>query len=357
MIVLGSDPHIGVNRRSNTTANSRKLLRKRILANCFALVDTANNLNAGKILTGDLFDTESNDEATIIEGINFVRELDFVLAGNHDLPNRDGVSSSLQVVDQALGSDGTVAIAKVGEVKIIQGELAGVNVTAIPHHATQELFDKAIQKALDNPIGGIVLLHCNVESPFPSDDASLNISLAQAQTLLDVGYQVIFNGHEHNFSTHLGGKLISLGCLYPTSFGDVETDKFIWSVDANMQVSKYKVWDSGTKYKCVEVTDEMVASKTLLSLPEELEFIRLQGKISAENFPEFAVQVTNLWELRESTLVMCKVETQAVEDIRGVPTESSGSIIDLSKQIGEDLKDSPMYELWSTYLQEVLHEA
>lgn len=341
MIVIITDPHLGTHRVANTTVLSRANLRSKLFSTARNALMQFSGRHVTKLIAGDLFNSDSNDERTILEGFKLAQMCDVVLAGNHDLPNRVNAVSSLQLVDELTGKDGTVVIAPVDGVLVEQGAAkCGTNMTLIPHHATQGLFDDAIQFAIDNPIGGLVITHCNFDSERASDDASLNITRVQAQSLFDAGYEYILNGHEHGSSTHMGGKFVNLGNTHPTSMGDI-SEKFLWTYDKTAGLSKHCIW-SMEKYAEITVSDDnLVAPET------EAEFIDVVGVVSPENGPAVAELLRKLHGAPTALAVRNRVTYTT--DILDVESTGTVMIHDLSEQITAELMDSDLLPLWNKY--------
>jgi DNA repair exonuclease SbcCD nuclease subunit len=348
MIVIMSDPHLGTNRGANTTVASRQHLKQTLFKQLDNNLSTYNGPGVTKIIAGDLFDKDTNDEAAILQGLQVMRKCDVILAGNHDLPNRANKVSTVQLLDELSGCDGTVVIPPVGGVRIEQGAAkCGTNITLIPHHATQQLFDEAIQAALNNPIGGLVITHCNFDSDRAThDDASLNMPREQAQQLLDAGYEYILNGHEHAHSTHLGGRFVNLGNTHPTSMGDI-SDKYLWTY-THGKLEKHLIWDAHMGYAEIEITGEPA------EWPEpniHSEFVDLVGTIAPEHGPELAEYVTRWFGAMGRLMVRNRVGYTT--DILVSEASEGGKIHDLEAQISSDLSGSDLGELWNHYRAEV----
>jgi DNA repair exonuclease SbcCD nuclease subunit len=345
MIVLVSDLHLGTNRTANTTLQSRKKLQDELFGTAVRTLVRYKAKANTLIVAGDLFDNDTNDERTILQGFKIAEMCDVILAGNHDLPNRDGKVSSLQLLDEMTGKDGTVVIPKVGDVRIEQGVAkCGTNITLIPHHATQELFDQAIDQAVRNPIGGLVITHCNFDSDRAlHDDASLNITRKQAQALFDAGYEYVLNGHEHKHSAHMGGRFVNLGNTHPTSMGDI-SDKYVWTYSQSEGLTKHLIWDTAD-YVPVELTDDTLNS-TLVSG----QFIDLSGEISPESGPALAEFIKGCFDNENTLMVRNRVGYTTDKLVN--EANQINMLHNLADQVAEDLKDSDLADLWSKYRTE-----
>ncbi|WP_299310645.1 metallophosphoesterase [uncultured Halomonas sp.] len=222
-ILFYSDPHFGLARRENVTESS---LRARE-AYC---VGYLNQLTQGYDLVvclGDLFDRAHNKEEVILRAAKAVEHTDYILAGNHDLINREGAISSLNLLKEICPS------------KVVLDPMtvtSGVHLHFVPHHRTQAEFDQALDVAFSQVNGGkhFLLLHCNFDSPYADKEQDLNLTGAQAERLL-TRFDTILIGHEHAGRDLLGGRVKIVGSLFPTSFGDAEAKHRALVYDTELQ--------------------------------------------------------------------------------------------------------------------------
>lgn len=138
---------------------------------------------------GDLFDTWNNEEAVIDDAFRLLDRVNRVIAGNHDLPNREGKVSSLQLIHHALPSP-KVILAQVDQVGFDFWEDTEHLVMFVPHHALQSMFEAALIEA--EPFAmtqryphKILCLHCNYDFGFELTDSTLNLTQANAKILLN----------------------------------------------------------------------------------------------------------------------------------------------------------------------------
>lgn len=341
MITLFSDPHLGIQRQAHTTADSKKRLNQAVFKHAM-LASVGDNA----ICLADLFDKDSNDEATILQGMRVAAQCEVVLAGNHDLPNREGKTSSLQLINEAMGETSTVVIAPLHEAEVTRGSVGDVNVTIIPHLSTQQLFDQAVDDACSESIGGLLLTHCNYDNGFAQDDASLNLSKGQAERLLE-HYQMILSGHEHNYSEHFGGRLVMVGNTFPTSFGDI-SDKFVWTFDQKAGLTKEQIWSKDKHYRRIEVSDDLELDDNLL----EVQFLDIDGRINPDKGPELAEFIQSLWE-GFGALLMVRNNVTYTTDSQLTSASEGARIHDLPKQIGDDLANTDLKPLWDAYSKDI----
>lgn len=212
-ILFYTDPHFSLARRENVTETS---LRARE-AFCLGYLDELTSRYTSVVCLGDLFDRANNKEEAILKANEAIEHTTYVLAGNHDIINREGAVSSLHLLSE------------IAPEKIILDPIAiplccGVTLHFIPHHRTQSEFDTALETAYEScsPTGKhFLLLHCNYDSPYADKEQDLNLSGGMAEKLL-TKFDTILIGHEHAARDLLGGRVRIIGSLFPTSFGDVE---------------------------------------------------------------------------------------------------------------------------------------
>lgn len=343
-LVFWSDPHLGLNRTSHTTPQSRKALRD-------VLYQQALNITKGNdtyICLGDLFDTTENDEATIAQGAEIARRCSLILSGNHDLPNRDGKLSSLQLIGE-LEKDSAIALDDDSE-NHFQLSFAEAYIVVVPHKRTQDLFDLTLCNLTEHTSGrdkpSILVLHCNYNSGYAHDEATLNLTRAKAEQLLNV-FDYILIGHEHIARSDFGGRLQILGNIYPTSFSDI-SDKYVWIFE-NRQLRRKVVWYKNPGY--VEYNWE-----TLLSTPVDedwsaREFIEITGTCPAARLPEVHKAVQKLWtQAPDALMIRNNVKVEQLE-LSEVPEVQRA--IDIPSKISAELKGTKLEDLWNCYLSRI----
>ena len=208
-ILFYSDPHFGLNRRENVTEASLRAREQYALGYLRELTQGYDQV----ICLGDLFDKASNKEEVILRAASAVEFTDFILAGNHDLINREGAVSSLHLLKE-IWNDKIVLDPRHVHAK--------VHLHFLPHQKTQTDFENALEMALnDVDLEGkhFLLLHCNFDSTFADKEHELNLTGGMAEKLL-TKFDTILIGHEHAAQDLLGGRVRIVSSLFPTSFGD-----------------------------------------------------------------------------------------------------------------------------------------
>lgn len=334
-----SDPHIGTMRTSHTTQASRLRLRDALYEQAMDIMWPSEPVYC----LGDLFDTESNDERVIQHGYRVAQQCEKVLAGNHDLPNREGKLSSLQLIAGMLEED-QVVLGSVDEpgFQVDAHDLA--HVYLVPHMATQALFDQSLQEVHDfagrevKDRPKILCLHCNYNSGFIQNDASLNLTTAQADWLLE-RFDYVLLGHEHVPRKLHGGQLIILGNTHPTSFSDISR-KVIWEFN-DTGFREHEIWstDGFMSLNWEDASTEI----------EGVQFLDIVGSAPSDQLPKIAASIAKLWRDNPNLLmVRNSVESEFVAPEVHQATRS----LDLPARISTALADTDLLPVWQSYLEQ-----
>ena len=337
-----SDPHIGVSRASHTTPISRKALQDAVYLQALALAKSVED----SVCLGDLFDTTENSEAVIQQGATIASACRLLLAGNHDLPNRENKLSSLQLL-KSLGMRSIVLSEEGHRYRV--DVICGVSFVSVPHQLSQELFMQALNDLIEGFSAEepqVLLLHCNYDSPFISDTTSLNLTKDNAERLL-TRFSHILIGHEHTARSDLSGRVQLLGNTHPTSFSDI-SDKFSWSFKVEggkLSFISQLIWSKAKGFK--ELSWEI-----LLAGQEQTDasFIDITGVAPVAKLPEIAKAIQKLWQVLHNPYMIrnnVKVEREVIE--AGDVQKS----LNIPARISLSLKDSPLLPLWEDYLKEV----
>ncbi len=346
MIIFYSDPHLGFNRTANTTVDSRKRWSQLAFDNLYQKLKELKTKHPAAIVicAGDMFDKESNDEATLLQAMKLMEVTDVVLAGNHDLPNREGKESTLRVLQEVYSDERIVLPAQTSD----WGWDKRDRFTLVPHHGNQALFDKAIAGLITENNEGVLVIHCNYDSERAThSDSSLNITKEQAAQLIESGFNFIVNGHEHAPRTELKGRVRILGNTYPTGFGDI-SDKCVWLYDeSNCQWTANPLFSKEESFKEVWLPDGFETPVQGNPL-----FIDLVGKVEPEQGPVVAEHITHLFD-QGCFAVRNRVTYTTSDHVVGDLSDVGASVVNLSETISKDLKDSDLGELFNKYKQEV----
>ena len=256
MIII-NDLHLGVNRVSGTTPQSREDLR----TYTFAEFDKLLHLAYGNDLCilGDLFDAFEVAPRDWLESYLLLADwctknpdctLDLV-AGNHDVSMKGSKVSSFETLATVLKQQfGNVDVTGIDCTS--KAYLDGFQIYIVAHHRNQELFDLALARVLEEcERGDYVLLHANYDNKFAErSDHSLNVSEPQALEFTKKGIDLVF-AHEHQHRREIphgtpadGGSVICLGNQIPTSVADClgNNSKFYWALTDN-NIQKFECWN------------------------------------------------------------------------------------------------------------------
>ena len=332
MITIFSDPHLGLNRTSHTTPASRERLKEALYKQALELSD-----NHYSVCCGDLFDTFWVDSVTLKQGKNVFDNCELVLTGNHDVSNRQNAESALHFLE----SISSVTLAVTDKPKVGETSEFPKAIQWIDHKMTQQLFDESLE--LVKPVGGLLFLHCNFDNGFATDEASLNLSRAQAEALLEK-VDLVFIGHEHISTAHFNGRLIMTGNTHPTSFSDI-SDKYSWHVDKDLKVTRELIWSTNYAVK-LDYAHLLEGSCDLVNM----EFIEIVGQAERAELPKIARAVANLWKtcpnayMIKNSVTCEQFEAEKVDEVH---------IADVITTLSAELSHTKLNTLWKHYVGRV----
>lgn len=255
MIVFFTDPHLGLRRQAHATPTGLVALRERLYQAVQDVIDRYPT--AFKVCAGDWLDKAHNDEQTLLRSYGLACEVDLIEAGNHDMENNVEAVTTLMAIKTLLDNDRdrveSVIAAPFNRTKVkwSRHDSEGLNICMVPHHSTQDLFELALQEAVqeaeefNDGNKRILILHCNYDSPFATHDTSLNLTEDDAEFLLE-HFDYVLLGHEHQPRDLHQGRLIILGNTHPTSFADISEKRVaIWE---NGELRFETIWDPKGRY-------------------------------------------------------------------------------------------------------------
>ena len=321
-MILINDLHLGVNRVSGTTPQSREDLRTYVFAEFDKLLHLAygNDL----CILGDLFDAFEVAPRDWLESYLLLADWCtnnpnctlYLVAGNHDVSMKGTKVSSFEtlatVLDQQFDNVQVVGIDSYMDI--------GSNVHIVAHHRNQELFDLALIKVLnDCKRGDYVLLHVNYDNKFAErSDHSLNVSEAQALEFTKKGVDLLF-AHEHHHRREIphgtpadGGSVVCLGNQIPTSVSDVlgRADKFYWELWEE-GLRKHKFWESKGNYTELDWR----------SLPQDspAKFIRVVGDAVNAEAAQVIDAIHRFRQKSNAFVITNAVKIEGIADIESLP--------------------------------------
>lgn len=323
MIII-NDLHLGVNRVSGTTPQSREDLRNYVFAEFDRLLDTTDNDN-DLVILGDLFDSFDCDARDWLEAYRLLTawcaynsfHTLYLVAGNHDTSAKANRVSSFETMAAVLkGQFRNVKVIGIDETLTVDGYIH-----LVAHHRNQELFDLTLAKVLEDcERGDYVLLHANYDNKFAEQaDHSLNVSEAQALEFTKKGVDLLF-AHEHHHRREIphgtpadGGSVVCLGNQIPTSVSDVlgRTDKFYW-----------ELWEEGLrKHKFWEAKDNY-AELDWRSLPQDnpAKFIRVVGDAVNAEAAQVIDAIHRFRQKSNAFVITNAVKIEGIADIESLPS-------------------------------------
>lgn len=350
-----TDPHLGRTMQAHTTAASRARLTDSIfLTTQLALTTRANAGPA--VCLGDLFDKFQNPERTILDGVSVAKLCDLIMAGNHDVTNDRSKVGSLQLLSSLrhAATDCEIMIVPFGQAECYLKEVDGKDFIFIPHHTTDTLFQQSLKDAKDwahqrqitrsvKP-PAYLCLHCNYDSGFATDETALSLTRKEAKDLLDAGFDYILIGHDHHPREDFDGRVIILGNMHPTGFGDI-THKRMLQINDDGSHTFVPVWSPEEKYLKLDVSELLSVPLVELIVGEGVpDFIEIEGSISPDRVLDLAKAIRTLWAL-EPMAIRNKVEIEKVGSAGSVNHDFAS----IDKVVLDDLADEP--ELRDLFLQ------
>ena len=350
MIVFLTDTHIGVNRRANTTTESRKRMTRRVID---APVEAVENLldqyhEFRLFCAGDLFDKFSNKEEVILDACELYEHIDLCLAGNHDVINDSSKKSSLEVMESIFPD--SIIDCPTGD-KVFHMEHCdkdGIVIFFVPHHATQELMEETLEQVIARveywkaqKVKTMLVLHCNYGIPDEfSNDVTLNLSEDDADYLLnECGIDYILMGHDHHSREYFDGRLRILGNTQPTSYSDIG-DKYFTSYTKERGFEKHLIWEAGVRFKQLSI------SKDWPDLDDRVEFIDVTGEIAPDAAADTVKRIHELWDTYPNLLaVRNSVQIREINSL--MPQYEDGlTSTTIHEIIDSHIKNTDMYDLW-----------
>ena len=301
MLTFFSDPHLGKTLKANTTVESRARLSEQLFLHAKAVESLAEGDYI--ICGGDLFDTEHNEEAVILQGAEVASFCKTVIGGNHDVANVAHHVSSLKVLERLQEERRFVLPPEPGNVRADTFSFEdSVMLAVVPHHARQEEFEQALDKAYQaaqsapGHLRKLLLVHCNYNLKFESGQNDLNLTDAKARQML-TSFDYIIMGHDHRPRTECDGRLIVLGNTHPTCFGDLG-EKFIWkySPQENAFHRHLLCPDSSRTVEAAELLEAWTAGQLTAEF-SAVEWLDVVGRVPAEQMADLSKALRAVWKV------------------------------------------------------------
>ncbi len=341
-----SDPHLGLRRQAHHSSKSGK----RYMA---CVSERIESLEPGnRACLGDWFDRYSNDEDVIRAGAWLIEGTDINLGGNHDVENIAESVGSLQLISSLVKE---VEMAEFGEATRATAWRGDCCFHVVPHVATQTLFETSLgmaaaERAKFEHGHHFLLLHCNYNSPFATNQTSLNLTEDKAKELLEAGFSHILIGHEHVYREELGGRVIMVGSVMPTAWDNVG-DKFCLDINLTTgEVKKELIWSQDKHLVHIEMLGDDTGMD---SVPDEnTQYVHVSGKVKPARMAEVATYIADLWKLPN----VISINTTGLE-VEGLEADdgekAKASLMSLPDMIRKELEGGELLELWEEMVRRV----
>lgn len=291
-----SDLHIGVERSSGTTLQSRLLLRQSLLTQFKSLLPESDLILLGDVFdkyiipVDDLFSTYSILREWLTKGFKLV-----AVNGNHDTARTSNTMSSFDLLCKLLQGVAGSQITVVKE----RGQSTPYGYI-IPHCQDQTLFEQELEKV---PECDYLFVHCNIANIFAThSDQSLNMSLEQ---ITACKARKIICAHEHHGRQF--NKVTLPGSQVATSVSD-------WLAPGDKQFASITDGEL-TLTTCLRKTDEYIEIPwdALVLTPHR--FVRVIGFATADQASQ---TVTKISKFREKSPALVVSNAVNIESMAGL---------------------------------------
>lgn len=323
LLAFFTDPHLGLRRSSHTTLKSQGLYRDALYEHVLEQIKRLTlpeliDKPATLFCLGDLFDTFSNDEETILQGHHIASLCKHTLGGNHDVANRTDVIGSLHLIQKMLADNGRpdaiILSPDPGAPYAYRSDVADTDVSLIfvPHCLTQDVFASSLAIAAskaDPNRYNILCLHCNVGDGFGDVDghgSSLWLTSDLQDTLIQ-HFPLTLVGHEHEPRELHNGKIVILGNTFPVGFGEI-AQRFVYSFNTETRkLTKIAIFNPETYFEQLDAA-YLMESGGVIETDKKL--IEITGKVRSVDFAAFTRAVMQFWKTNPELFAVRKnVET------------------------------------------------
>lgn len=364
MLIVYTDPHLGLQRAAHTTPESKKRLQDAQFAAVEA-IHARKNVDPDRadrlVCVGDFFDTYSNPEEVIQRAASLLSQVDECLSGNHDVVGRESKTGSLELLDNVLPRGNGCTLSVIDAPYGLAHARAWIHpahkctTTFVPHVATGGLFDESLELAmaeLDKMKGMVteedgrfmhyLFLHCNYDNEMAAEkEATLNLSKEDATVLLEHGFDFIVLGHVHQPSEHLGGRVIVLGNTHPTGFGDLG-DKRIMTI-GSMGMPQFETIYEADRHELEVDLDAYLRGDVVIG--DDIRFAILTGDIAPERAADLAKAVKQIWADCPNLFAL-----RSIVSIQSTAVAKSNDAVSFSRlpeHIEKELADRPnLLAIW-----------
>lgn len=250
-VLLYSDIHLGLSRHAHYTEASSKAREAFVASELTQLLqDSIDAGHAFRICAGDFYDKESVSEQTILDSLPITERTDFIMAGNHDLSNRDGKATSFSILAEIVGQKALIADYKdnVG----FSVELGNTLFCFAPHTLTQAAYESMLEdlrlEAAKFAGYRVLVAHCNYNmSQALLSDSTLNLTQELAYSLL-ADFHTIAIGHQHTPMDLCDGRIKIIGSYQPTAFDNLSDKRCLIYDTETGAFSEQTTWSANRCY-------------------------------------------------------------------------------------------------------------
>lgn len=339
-ILFYTDPHIGLRRKANSTAESsvrreRHYLRK-LLGHCrvFRVVNGKDSLI---FCLADFFDRVSNPEEVILSAMKSAQETDLIMAGNHDVPNRAERESSLRVLQEMFPNKILIAGQETG--KTFSTVVDNTLFCFVPHALTdvdhQAAISEVCEEAEQHNGHRVLCLHCNWDFPEERRTAeTLNLTKERAYELLGFFHYILI-GHVHTPADYYEGRVKVIGSVFPTGFDNLENKRTLIYNTSDGTFSEMESWNNERMFSGL-------ASGVSHTGGDALEYYDLEDDLP----PGEAQRLVG--KLFKGGAYGVRLRRPQGEEQEQAPRFTAGQFSKLSESVGAELKENHprLYELW-----------
>lgn len=241
---------------------------------------------------GDVFDTFEVTSTTFTKAAGLCKNFDAIVGGNHDFSHDTTKTSALQNLSQFLLD--TVMLTSDAVYNIDSIEAGNTIVYVVPYQETQQEFEKCLAHLvgtvrIQHGTTNILCLHCNYDNDRADARTENNLTSDWAKRLLANSFDFIVSGHQHNYSSHHGGRLLMAGSMLPHSFGEMSDKSWLEFDTDTGQFTRQYSWKAAGSFLQTDI-------EGFLSLPDAtcLQFIELTGEIQPTKIRDVAGKISRL---------------------------------------------------------------
>lgn len=252
-VFIYSDSHLGLARKAHYTEASSRARETWVTYELSKLlVDSKRAGHVHRLCLGDFFDKESVAEQVIIDSLPIAEATDMILAGNHDLANRQGKATSFSVLAEIVGPKALIADyhENTGFSTVLGASLFCFAPHALSQTDYTAMIADLVKEAADFNGYRVLCLHCNWDmNPAMLSESTLNLTPEHACDLLAT-FHTILIGHVHTPQDIYDGRVKLIGSVFPTAFDNMESKRALVYDTETGTFDEVVTWDAKENYFC-----------------------------------------------------------------------------------------------------------